>query len=179
MWSIVKNVKTLELVWPSWAAAASIYHVLSRLDEGLVQYWEPYWDDTEDDLGIRFASESEDAIEILPGWVALFENGLAVGKRRTTAREFDPTATIDEYELTLARVYDVGSLADLKTLSENGHRVAFVDGRVLVGDDGIEFAGCWVVENIATQRLHAEHGAVSLEEIARDYGGELLSDNGV
>lgn len=173
MWSIVKNVKTLELVWPDWAAAASIYHVLSRLDEGLVRYWEPYWDDAKDDLGIRFASEGEDAVEILSGWVARFENGLAVGKRRTIAREFDPTTTIDEYERTLARVYDVGSLDDLKALSRNGHRVAFVDGRVLVGAESTEYAGCWVVEDIATQRLHAEHGAVGLEEIAKNYGGEL------
>lgn len=78
----------------------------------------------------------------------------------------------------MAYVYDIGRLADLKALSESGHRVVFVDGRVLVGADSTEFAGCWVVEDVATQRLHAEHGATSLEEIAEDYDGELVKGRG-
>lgn len=38
----------------------------------------------------------------------------------------------------------------------------------------IDVAGCWIVEDLKTESVRAEHGAVSLEEIARDYGGELV-----
>lgn len=173
MWNIIKTITTLELIWPSCTTTGSVCRILERLDEGAVQYWEPFWSSENEELGIRFASEG-DVIEALPGTVVRFEGGHAVSKRKTTAREYDPTTTIGEKKCAVAYVYDIGRLTDLKALSESGHRVVFVDGRVLVGADSTEFAGCWVVEDVATQRLHAEHGATSLEEIAEDYDGELV-----
>ena len=74
---------------------------------------------------------------------------------------------------TVARIYDPGSVEDLIALSKGGQRVLIDGGRILVGEDMIEVAGAWVVEDLKTESVHTEHGAVSLETIARDYGGEL------
>lgn len=65
--------------------------------------------------------------------------------------------------MTVAHIYDPGSLEDL------------IDGgRVLVGEDMIDVAGAWIVEDLKTESVYTEHGAVSLEMIARDYDGELV-----
>lgn len=42
-----------------------------------------------------------------------------------------------------------------------------------MGEDMVDVAGAWIVEDLKTESVHAEHGAVSLETIAKDYGGEL------
>lgn len=88
------------------------------------------------------------------------------------------SATHGKREKTVARIYDPGNLEDLKDLSRNGQHVLIDGGRILVGEDMIDVAGAWVVEDLKTESLHTEslhteHGAVSLETIARDYGGEL------
>lgn len=74
---------------------------------------------------------------------------------------------------TVARIYDPGNVEDLIALSKCGQRVLIDGGRILVGEDMVEVAGAWVVEDLKTESVYAEHGAVSLETIARDYGGEL------
>lgn len=76
-------------------------------------------------------------------------------------------------EKTVARIYDPGNLGDLMALSRSGHHVLIDEGRILVGEDMISVAGAWIVEDLKTESVHTEHGAVSLETIARDYGGEL------
>ena len=172
MRSIVKIIKTLELVWPSWMPADAVCRALNMLEDGLVRYWELFWDSENEQIGIRFASR-RGGIEVLQGHTVRFTDGYAVGKGEYSTKEYDLTTTIDENESTVARVYDVGNLEDLMALSRNGHCVTFEDGRLLVGAGKTDFAGCWVVEVIATQCLIAESGAVSLEKIARDYGGEL------
>lgn len=73
---------------------------------------------------------------------------------------------------TVARIY-APVLEDLIALSKGGQRVLIDGGRILVGEDMIDVAGAWVVEDLKTESVHTEHGAVSLETIARDYGGEL------
>ena len=172
MWNVVKNVKTLELVWPFGMPADVVCRALDRLEDGLVRYWGLFWDSEEEQIGIRFASQ-EGEMEVLQGHTVRFADGYAVGKERRSAKEYDLTTTIDGYESTVARIYDVGNPEDLAALSRNGHGVTFEDGRLLVGVGKTDFAGCWVVEVIATQCLIAEAGAVSLEKLARDYGGEL------
>lgn len=172
MWNVVNNIKTLELVWPFWMPAAIVCRALDRLEDGLVRYWELFWDSEEEVIGIRFASR-RGGMEVLQGHTVRFADGYAVGKRECSTKECDLATTIDEYESTVARIYDVGNPEDLAALSGNGHHVGYEDGRVLVGVGKTDFAGCWVVEVIATQCLIAEAGAVSLERIARDYGGEL------
>lgn len=74
---------------------------------------------------------------------------------------------------TVARIYDPGSVEDLIALSKGGQQVLIDGGRILVGEDMIEVAGAWVVEDLKTESVYTEHGAVRLETIARDYGGEL------
>ena len=43
-----------------------------------------------------------------------------------------------------------------------------------MGEDMIGVAGAWIVEDLKTESVYAEHGAVSLEEIAKDFDGELV-----
>lgn len=174
MKNIVKTVKTLELIWPSYSLASSMCRILDRLEEDLVPYWELYWDGEREEIGIRFASE-EGVIEARPGCVVLIEDGYAVRMRKNLSDENDPITRIDERKRTVARIYDPGNLKDLRALSESGHRIEIDEGRTVV-HDGVEVdevAGCWIVEDANTRRIRTEHGAVSLEIIAADYEGEL------
>lgn len=174
MKSIVKTVKTLELIWPVYSTANTMCRILDRLEEDLVPYWELYWDGEREEIGIRFASE-EGVIKARPGCVVLIEDGHAVRMRKNLSDENDPTTRINERKRTVARIYDPGSLKDLRALSEGGHRIEIDEGRTFVhdGDDVVETAGCWIVEDANTRRIRTEHGAVSLEIIAADYEREL------
>lgn len=174
MKNIVKTVKTLELVWPSYSLASSMCRILDRLEEDLVPYWELYWDGEREEIGIRFASE-EGVIEVRPGCVVLVEDGHAVRMRKNLSDENDLTIRLNEKKRTVAYIYDLGNLKDLRALSEGGHRIEIDEGRMVVhdGDDVVEAAGCWIVEDANTRRIRTEHGAVSLEVIAADYEGEL------
>lgn len=172
MKSIVKTRKTLKLIWPGYSNANTMCRILDKLEEDLVPYWEPYWNRKRDEIGIRFASE-ERAIDTFPGCVVTIADGHAVLMRKNLKDENAPTATHGERKKPVARIYDPGNLEDLKALSRNGHQVLIDGGRILVGEDMIDVAGAWVVEDLKTESVRSEHGAVSLEEIARDYGGEL------
>ena len=174
MKNVVKTVKTLELVWPSYSLASSICRILDRLEEDLVPYWELYWDGEREEIGIRFASE-EGVIEARPGCVVLIEDGYAVRMRKNLSDENAPTTRIDERKRTVARIYDPGILKDLRALSESGHRVELHEMGAFVHDGGdvVRVSGVWVIEDADTRRIRTEHGAVSLEVIAADYEGEL------
>lgn len=174
MKNIVKTVKTLELIWPSYSLASSMCRILDRLEEDLVPYWELYWDGEREEIGIRFASE-EGVIEARPGCVVFVEDGYAVRMRKNLSDENAPTTRINEKKRAVAYIYDPGILKDLWALSESGHWIEIDEGRTVVhdGDDVVEVAGCWIVEDANTRRIRAEHGAVSLEVIAADYEGEL------
>lgn len=174
MKNVVKTIKTLELIWPSYSTANTMCRILDRLEDDLISYWEPYWDGERDEIGIRFASE-EGEIEARPGCVVFVEDGYAVRMRKNLKDEHDPTTRIGEKKRTVARIYDPGSLEDLRALSEGGHRVEIDAGRTVVhdGDDVVDTAGCWIVEDADTRRIHTEHGAVGLEVIAADYEGKL------
>lgn len=174
MKTIVKTIKTLEIIWPGYSTANTMCRILDRLEEDLVPYWEPYWDGERDEIGIRFASE-EGEIGARPGCVVLIEDGYAVRMRKNLKDENDPTTRINEKKRTVARIYDPGILKDLRALSEGGHRIEIDEGRMFVHDrnDVVETAGCWIVEDANTRRIRTEHGAVGLEVIAADYEGEL------
>lgn len=173
MKSIVKTIKTLELIWPGCSTANTMCRILDGLEEGLVPYWEPYWNSKRDEIGIRFASE-EGVIEAFPGCVVIIEDGYAVRMRKNLKDENAPTATHGERKKPVARIYDPGILKDLKDLSRNGHHVLIDGGRILVGEDMVDVAGAWIVEDLKTESVYAEHGAVSLETIAKDFGGDLV-----
>lgn len=175
MKNIVKTVKTLELVWPSYSLASSMCRILDRLEEDLVPYWELYWDGEREEIGIRFASE-EGVIEARPGCVVFVEDGYAVRMRKNLSDENAPTTRINERKRTVARIYDPGILKDLRALSESGHRIEIDEGRTVVHDGGdvVEVAGCWIVEDADTRRIRLEHGAVDPDDIAEELGGELV-----
>lgn len=175
MKNIVKTIKTLELIWPIWTPAVIVCGILDRLEEGLVEYWEPYWDSGKEKIGIRFASENG-AIEALSGCVVTIEDGHVVRMRKTRKGENSPTTRVDEKKRAVARVYDPGSLKDLRALSEGGHRVVFDEDKILVSNkyDVVDVSGGWVVEDPVTGIVHVEHGAVDLDDIAKELGGELV-----
>ena len=172
MKSIVKTVETLEIVWPSWVSAIPVCRALDRLEEDSILNWYPYWDGKKDEIGIRFTTK-DGVIEAMPGTVVVFEDGYAVGERTQEGEEFDLTTTHGKREKTVARIYDPGSVEDLIALSRSGQHVLIDGGRILVGEDMIDVAGAWVIEDLKTESVHTEHGAVSLETIAKDYDGEL------
>ena len=177
MKTIVKTVKTLELVWPDYSLASSMCRILDRLEEDLVPYWELYWDSEREEIGIRFASE-EGVIESRPGCVILIEDGYAVRMRKNLKDENDPTTRINEKKRAVAYIYDPGILKDLRALSEGGHRIEIDEGRMVVRDGGdmVRVSGAWVIEDADTRRIRLEHGAVSLEVIAEELGGELVRE---
>lgn len=174
MKNVIKTIKTLEIIWPSYSTANTMCRILDRLEDDLISYWEPYWDGERDEIGIRFASE-EGEIEARPGCVVFIEDGHAVRMRKNLKDEHDPTTRIKEKKRAVAYIYDPGTLKDLRALSEGGHRIEIDEGRMVVHDrdDVVESAGCWIVEDANTRRIRTEHGAVSLEVIAADYEGEL------
>lgn len=92
MKTIVKTVKTLELIWPNYSLASSMCRILDRLEEDLVPYWELYWDGEREEIGIRFASEE-----------GVIEGGYAVRMRKNLSDENAPTTRIDERKRTVAR----------------------------------------------------------------------------
>lgn len=175
MKNIIKTIKTLELVWPIWAPAVSVCRTLDRLEDGLVPYWEPYWDYDKEEIGIRFASE-EGVFEGRPGCVVLIEDGYAVRMRKPISKENDLTTRIDEKKRAVAYIYDPGVIKDLRALSESGHRVVFDEDRLLVSNryDMVDVAGGWVIEDPVTGIVRAEHGAVDPDDIAKELGGELV-----
>ena len=175
MKTIVKTVKTLELVWPDYSLASSMCRILDRLEEDLVPYWELYWDSEREEIGIRFASE-EGVIESRPGRVVLIEDGYAGRMRKNLKDENDPTTRINEKKRAVAYIYDPGILKDLRALSEGGHRIEIDEGRMVVRDGGdmVRVSGAWVIEDADTRRIRLEHGAVDPDDIAEELGGELV-----
>lgn len=172
MKSIVKTRKILKVIWPGYSTANTMCRILDKLEEDSIMYWYPYWGSKEDEIGIRFTTK-EGVLEAFPGCVVIIEDGYAVRMRKSLKDESAPTITHGKLEETVAHIYDPGSLEDLKALSRSGQHVLIDGGRILVGEDSIEVAGCWIVEDLKAESVHTEHGAVSLEKIARDYGGEL------
>jgi hypothetical protein len=174
MKNVIKTIKTLEIIWPSYSTANTMCKILDRLEDDLISYWEPYWDGERDEIGIRFASE-EGEIGACPGCVVLIEDGYAVRMRKNLKDENDPTTRINEKKRAVAYIYDPGILKDLRALSEGGHRIEIDEGRMVVHDGGdmVRVSGVWVIEDANTRRIRTEHGAVSLEVIAADYEGEL------
>lgn len=175
MKNVIKTIKTLEIVWPTWTPAESLCSTLDWLDEELVSYWEPYWDHKKDKIGIRFASE-EGTIEALPGCVVTIENGYAVRMRKNLKDENALTTRIDEKKRAMAYVYDPGILKDLRALSESGHPVELHETGTFVHDRGdvIRVSGGWVIEDADTRRIRVEHGAVDPDDIAKELGGKLI-----
>lgn len=175
MKNVVKTIKTLVIVWPGYASADTMCRILDKLEEDLISYWEPYWDYDKDVIGIRFASKDE-TIEAVPGCVVIIENGYAVRMRKAVKGENSLTTRIDEKKRTVAYVYDPGILKDLRTLSESGHPVELHEMGTFVHDGGnvVRVSGGWVIEDADTRRIRVEHGAVSLEDIAKELGGELV-----
>lgn len=175
MKNVIKTVKTLELIWPIWTSAVIVCRILDRLEEGVIEYWEPYWDAEKDEIGIRFASE-EGVIETLPGSVVRFVAGSAVSKRKPGHRENDPATRIDEKKRAVAYVYDPGIIEDLRALSESGHTVELHETGTFVHDGGnvVRVSGGWVIEDADTRRIRVEHGAVDPDDIAEELGGELV-----
>ena len=174
MKNIVKTVKTLEIIWPDYSTANAMCRILDRLEE-IVPYWELYWDGEREEIGIRFASE-EGVIEARPGCVVFVEDGYAVRMRKNLSDENAPTTRIGEKKRTVARIYDPGTLKDLRALSGSGHRVELNEAGTFVhnGDDEHLVSGGWVVEDADTRKISVEHGAVSLEDIAEELGGKLV-----
>lgn len=175
MKNVIKTIKTLEIIWPDYMTAVTVCRALDRLEEDLIQYWEPFWDGENDELGIRFASETG-VVEALPGDVVHFEGGFAIGKEPRPTKKYDLTTRIDEKKRTVAYVYDPGILKDLRALSESGHPIELHEMGTFVRDRGdmIRVSGGWVIEDAGTRRIRVEHGAVSLEDIAKELGGELV-----
>lgn len=175
MKNVIKTVKTLEIIWPNYSLADSMCRILDRLEDDLVSYWEPYWDYDKEVIGIRFASKDE-TIEAVPGCVVTIEDGYAVRMRKAVKGENSPTTRIGERKRTVAYIYDSGVIEDLRALSGSGHRVVFDEDRLLVSNkyDAVDVAGGWVVEDPVTGIVHAEHGAVDPDDIAKELGGELV-----
>lgn len=173
MKSIVKTRKTLKVIWPRYSNANTMCRILDKLEEDSIMYWYPYWDSKKDEIGIRFTTKGG-VIEALPGCVVTIADGHAVRMRKNLNDENAPTTTHGKQEETVARIYDPGSLEDLIALSRSGQSVLIDGERILVGEDMVDVSGAWIVEDLKTESVRAEHGAVSLEEIARDYGGELV-----
>lgn len=173
MKTVVNTRKILKVVWPGCSTANTMCRILDSLEEGLAPYWYPYWDSKEDEIGIRFTTK-EGVLEAFPGCVVIIEDGYAVRMRKNLKDESAPTITHGKREETVARIYDPGSLEDLKALSKSGQQVLIDGGRLLVGEDMIGVAGAWIVEDLKTESVYTEHGAVSLEEIAKDFDGELV-----
>lgn len=175
MKNIVKTIKTLEIIWPDYSLADTMCGILDCLEDDLVSYWEPYWDYDKKKIGIRFASE-DGTIEAVPGCVVLIEDGYAVRMRKNLKDEHSPTTRIDEKKRAVAYVYDPGILKDLRALSGSGHPVELHEMGTFVHDRGdvIRVSGGWVIEDANTQKIRVEHGAVSLEDIAKELGGELI-----
>lgn len=174
MWNIIKTTTTLELIWPSCTTTGSVCRILERLAERAIQYWEPYWDDENEEIGIRFASE-EDVIEALPGTVVRFEGGHAVSTRKATAGEYDPTTTIGEKKRAVAYVYDGGSLKDLRALSEGGRSVEVTKGNVKIDGVRFETSEYWLVEVPGDEKTQRFNKYVNtLVELAQAFDGELI-----
>lgn len=175
MKTIVKTIEILEIVWPRWTPAVSVCRALDSLEEDLIRYWEPYWNGKKGEIGVRFASEVGE-IEAFPGSVVIIEDGWAVKMRKPTSKEFDLTTTIGERKRTVARIYDPGVLKDLRALSEGGYPVELHEMGTFVHDGGdvVHVSGSWVVEDVDTGRLRAEHGAVDPDDIAEELGGKLV-----
>ena len=87
MKNVIKTIKTLELVWPDYMTAVAVCRALDRLEDDVVRYWEPFWDGENDELGIRFASET-DVVEALPG-AGAFDAGELVGGEHAVGQEDD------------------------------------------------------------------------------------------
>lgn len=174
MKNVIKTIKTLEIIWPTWTPPELVCKALDRLEEDLIPYWEPYWDYKEEKIGIRFASE-DGVIDALPGSVIAVEDEYAVEMRKTDRVEHSLTTNINEKKRAVAYIYDPGNLNDLRALSESGHRVVFDEDRTLVSnkDDMVDVTGGWAVEDAITGIVHAEHGAVALDDIAKELGGKL------
>lgn len=179
MKNIVKTIKTLELIWPIWASAVAVCRTLDRLEEGLVPYWEPYWNGKRDEIGIRFASE-EGVIDAFPGSVITIEDEYATRMRKPISNENDLTTTIGERKRAVAYVYDPANLKDLRALSESGHRVELNETGTFVHDRDDEHlvSGGWIIEDADTRKITVEHGAVSLEDIADCFGNSIVSKKG-
>lgn len=175
MKNVIKTIKTLEIIWPSYSTANTMCRILGRLEEDLISYWEPYWDGERDEIGIRFASE-EGEIEARPGCVVFIEDGHAVRMRKNLKDENDPTTRINEKKRAVAHIYDSEDLKDLRALSESGHLIELNEIGTFVhdGDDEILVSGGWVVEDADTRKISVEHGAVSLDVIAEELGGKLV-----
>ena len=175
MKNVIKTIKTLEIVWPNYSLADSMCSILDRLEDDLVSYWEPYWDYDKEKIGIRFASEGG-TIEAVPGCVVLIEDGYAVRMRKNLKDENTPTTRIDEKKRAVAYIYDPGVLKDLRALSESGHPVELHETGTFVYDRGdvVRVSGGWVIEDADTRRIRVEHGAVDLDDIAKELGGKLI-----
>lgn len=178
MKNIIKTIKTLELIWPSYTTANTMCRILDRLEDDLVSYWEPYWDGERDEVGIRFASE-EGEIGACPGCVVFVEGGYAVRMRKNLKDENDPTTRINEKKRAVAYIYDSGDLKDLRALSEAGRRVVLDEDRILVSfrDSMIDVTGSWIAVESGDKNLTwFEKGSnpnVAIEDIARHYQGKL------
>ena len=178
MKNIVKTVKTLELIWPSYSLASSMCRILDRLEEDLVPYWELYWDGEREEIGIRFASE-EGVIEARPGCVVLIEDGYAVRMRKNLKDENDPTTRINEKKRAVAYIYDSDDLKDLRALSEAGRRVVLDEDRILVSvsDSMIDVTGSWIAVESGDENItwfdKGSNPNVAIEDIARHYQGKL------
>ena len=178
MKNVIKTIKTLELVWPDYMTAVTVCRALDRLGDDVVQYWEPFWDGENDELGIRFASET-DVVEALPGDVVHFEGGFAVNKEPRPTKKYDLTTRIDEKKRTVAYVYDSGDLKDLRALSETGRRVELKEGRVRVGfcDVPVDVTNSFVVEKVGDENLtwfHKDSNEnTTIEDVARHYERKL------
>lgn len=179
MKNVIKTIKTLEIIWPTWTPPELVCKALDRLEEDLVPYWEPYWDYKEEKIGIRFASE-DGVIEALPGSVVDIEDGKAVKMRKTDRVEHSLTTNISEKKRAVAYVYDSGDLKDLRALSEGGRRVTLDEDRILIGyeDTTLDVTDCFVVEEPDKEGLTWFHKSsnpdVVIEDIARHYEAKLV-----
>lgn len=179
MKNVIKTIKTLEIIWPSYSPADTVCRILDRLEDDLVSYWEPYWNSERDEIGIRFASE-EGAIEALRGCVVTIENEYAVRMRKALKDENSLTTRIDEKKRAMAYIYDSGDLKDLRALSESGRRVVLDEDRVLISYDDamIDVSNSWIVEEPDKEGLtwfyKGSNPDVTIEDIARHYEAKLV-----
>lgn len=114
-------------------------------------------------------------IDALPGSVITVENGYAIEAHKSRDDMHSLTTNINEKKRAVAYIYDPGVLKDLRALSESGYPVELHEMGTFVHDRGdvVLVSGGWVIENADTRRIRVEHGAVSLEDIAKELGGEL------
>lgn len=179
MKNVIKTIKTLEIIWPTWTPPELLCKALDRLEDELVPYWEPYWDYDKEKIGIRFASE-DGVIEALRGCVVFVEDGNAVRMRKALNDECSVTTKINENKRAVAYIYDSADLADLKALSEGGRRVVLDEDRILISYDDamIDVSNSWIVEEPDKEGLTWFHKGsnpnVAIEDIARHYEAKLV-----